>query len=164
LWGRNRQHGAGKSSFPYFKGDFAMKKMFLVATAFLTLSGTAFAEDFICGGNNCFDSYQGITVGGSANFGGFGAGVFTGDEGGVKIEKVGSAMTDLKLNLAGDTCGLDCQDGGFTFSASAMESLSVLGAALGTQSGQTVSVVNEGGVFSHADFNFGRINVGGSTE
>jgi hypothetical protein len=156
LWGRNRQHGAGKSSFPYFKGDFAMKKMFLVATAFLTLSGTAFAEDFICGGNNCLD----IKIASSADFEGVGGGRFVGDMGDIKVEKTGSAMTDLKLNLVGDTCGVDCQDGEFTFTASAMESISVLGTALGTLSGQTVSVADEGGVKTRLDFIFDRTTVG----
>lgn len=130
----------------------------LVAAVTIGLSGIALAGD--CGGNQCFDNYSGISLGGSSSFGGFGAGVFVGDEGGIKVEKLGSGMTDLKLNVAGDTCGIDCQSGTFTFNASAMEAVSVLGGAIGTQSGQSVSVVNEGGAFSRADFSLGKFNIG----
>jgi len=133
-----------------------MKKKILVAMAVLLLSGTAYADDFICGGNNCQD----ITVASSADFEGFGGGMFTGDEGRIEVEKSGMGLADLNLNLSGATCGLNCKDGTFGLVATAMESISVLGTAFGTQTGQTVSVVDEGGVFSRIDFIFDRTTVG----
>lgn len=128
----------------------------LVAALALGFAGTASAGCVEVG--SCFDNYQGISLGGSASFGGFGAGVFNGDEGGIRVDKEGSAMTKLDLKVAGSACDINCSNTKFTFDATAMEKVSVLGGAIGTQSGQGVNVVNEGGAFSKADFSLGKIN------
>jgi len=135
-----------------------MKKMFLAGVIALSLTQSVFATD--CGQDGmCLDTFQKVTIGGSANFGGFGADMFTGDEGGVKVEKVGYSATDLVMNVGGDLCGADCQSGSFNFSAKAGEMLSVMAGAVGTKPGETVSAVNEGGVFSNATFQFGNFNL-----
>lgn len=107
-------------------------------------------------GDMCVETLDGykVTLGGNANFGGFGSGMFLGQEGGVKVEKIGFGNTDLKLNIGGNLCGLNCQDGSFTFTANAGESVNVMAGALGTTSGETVTAINEGGAFSNATFQF----------
>ncbi len=136
-----------------------MKKLHLVlSAAVLALAATSASAECMEGGS-CFDSFQKISIGGSANFGGFGAGMFTGEEGGVLVEKVGYGATDLTLNVGGDLCGADCQSGSFNFTAKAGEMLSVMAGATGTVPGETVSAINEGGVFSNATFEFGKVNI-----
>lgn len=141
-----------------------MKKFLAIAStaalstlAFAAFTTSASAECLQEG--SCFDSYHGVTLGGSANFGGFGAGVFNGEDGGILINKEGGGSTNLTLDVAGNLCGIDCQDGSFTFNAKAYEIISVMAGASGQTSGETVSVLNEGGVFTRADFDFGKINV-----
>lgn len=104
-------------------------------------------------GDMCIDgnveAYK-VTIGGNANFGGFGSGMFIGQEGGVKVEKIGFGNTDVKMNIGGSLCGLNCQDGSFSFAAHAGESVNVMAGAIGTESGKTTSVINQGGAFSDA--------------
>ncbi|MCD5381529.1 MAG: hypothetical protein LR008_03070 [Candidatus Pacebacteria bacterium] len=131
-------------------------------TATLSFANVASADCMQAG--SCFDTYQGVSIGSTASFGGFGAGQFTGEQGGVLIEKSGYADTETTLNVAGDVCGADCQDGSFTANTSSGEWLSVIAGAAGTTPGDTVSVINEGGVFSNATFSFGKINVSPSDQ
>lgn len=140
-----------------------MKKIFFSTIATIAsvmmfgLATTASADCMEEG--SCFDNFQQISIGGSANFGGIGAGQFSGEDGGVLIEKEGYGSTDTTLNIGGDLCGADCQDGSFSFNAEAGEWISIMSGAQGTTPDETVSVINEGGVFSGADFQFGTRNV-----
>ncbi|MBP6881760.1 MAG: hypothetical protein KBC35_03995 [Candidatus Pacebacteria bacterium] len=126
-----------------------MKRFMLLALIF-GLAPPALAVD--CG-DMCIDgnveAYK-ITIGGNANFGGFGSGMFIGQEGGVKVEKIGFGNTDVKMNIGGSLCGLNCQDGSFSFAANAGESVKVLTGALSTTSGESAMAVNEGAAFSNA--------------
>ncbi len=127
-----------------------------IAALSLGIGGTAVAGCVELG--SCFDNFQALSVEGSASFGGFGAGVFNGEQGGIRVDKEGSAMTKLDLKVAGSACDINCSNTKFTFDATAMEKVSVIGGAIGTHSGQAVNVVNNGGAFSKADFSLGIIN------
>lgn len=139
-----------------------MKKFFALAAA-MAIPFAAFAGDYEdpCGGNQCYDAWENVSLGGSANFGGFGGSYFEGDEGYNLIEKGGSGSTNLTLSIGGDLCGPDCQDGGFQFEAQASEWVTVQTGALGSQSGVPVTAINEGGAFSGVTFQMGTTLSGG---
>lgn len=139
--------------------NFFTKKLSVIAIVLATLGFSAVASAECMQEGSCFDTYQGVSLGGSATFGGFGAGVFTGESGGVLIEKSGYADTNTTLSIAGDLCGADCQDGSFTHDASAGEWVSAIAGAAGTTPGEGVSVLNEGGAFSGVSFEFGKVNI-----
>ncbi len=146
----------------YFNEEILMKNLFLslsVAAISLGLSGVASATCVQEG--QCFDSYQGIEIGGASYFGGFGAGVFNGESGGVTVNKTGYGFTETTMNVGGDLCGVDCQSGSFTFTGAAGEMVDVSSTASGGTPGETVSAVNEGAAFSGVSFNFGKFNLSG---
>ena len=103
-----------------------------------------------CGGNQCQTTPppapSGFTfdICGGAAFQGVGAGTFTGSEGGVLIDKSGYGGVDLTLSAGGNLCGIDCQDGGFTFAGNAGEHVNVIAQSFGNTSGSLVSAENMG--------------------
>ena len=139
-----------------------MKKVIMsaVSVAALFIAAPSFAD--CIESTSCFSQFSTVSIGGSAAFGGFGTGVFYGDDGGVKVEKTGWGGTDLKMNVGGDLCGVNCQSGSFEFKATAGEMVNVLSAAVGTKPGESVGTVNEGGAFSSATFSFGHHGLGGT--
>ena len=132
--------------------------MMAMAMVFM-FTGFAFACDG--GGNMCDDGYgdyqqptQTVSLGGMSNFAGFGGGIFTGEEGGVDIQKSGYGMTEISLSAEGDTCGLDCEDAHFTFTGAAGEMVQVNTWAAGTLSDAPVQTINEGGTAVGLTFEF----------
>lgn len=142
------------SGFPLFFLENGMKKHLVVLVLALGLAPSLAIA--VCNDGMCIESLEGykVTIGGNSTFGGFGSGMFTGQEGGVKVEKIGFGISDTKINIGGTLCGLNCQDGNFTHSANAGETVGVTSVALGTKAGETVSAINEGGAFSNVTATF----------
>lgn len=144
------------SGFLFFLMEDSMKKfVFLIAA--LAAVGLGPPSAFACG-DMCVDDLTKVTVGGNANFGGFGGGMFIGPEGMVKVDKAGYAFTEVIINAGGSLCGASCQDGSFTFTGAAGERVDVTGWAKSTTPGATTSVVNEGAAFSNVTSQFGKVN------
>lgn len=135
-----------------------MKKVMVLLAMAVFMAGFALADDYAaCGGNQCPeapDTFQQISIGAMSNFGGYGGGVFTGDTGGVNIEKSGYGLTEMTLTASGDGCGLECGDAEFTFNGAAGEMIQVGSWAAGEMSDTPVSVINEGGTFSGLSLQF----------
>lgn len=121
----------------------------MAALVFVTPSFASCVES-----TSCFSQFSAVSIGGSANFGGYGTGVFNGEDGGIKVEKNGWGGTELVMEVGGNLCGVNCQSGSFGFKATAGERVDVMGGALGTTSGETVGVYNEGGAYGNATFSF----------
>ncbi len=140
------------------KRVLSMIKVALVATfamfGSIALTPAASAQEVStysgCGGNQCHNTPpptpSGFTfdIFGGAAFQGLGAGKFTGEEGGVLVEKTGYGGVDLTLSAGGNLCGFECQDGGFTFAGNAGEHVNVTAGAFGTKPGDVVSAENMG--------------------
>ncbi|MCA9358020.1 hypothetical protein KC902_02040 [Candidatus Kaiserbacteria bacterium] len=138
----------------------------LAAFAFGLMATPAFAEDATtytqpgpCGGNQCYDSFLGVQIGGDALSGGFGTSVFEGSEGMNEVLKQGYAKSETTLEIAGPLCGVECSDGSFTFSGSAGELVQTMTQAKGAESGVATSALNQAGAFSGVTFQFGKLNV-----
>lgn len=131
-----------------------MKKSFLAACAVFLglLSPLASACGDMCVQPIGYESK--FTVGGNANFGGFGGGMFLGQEGFVRAEKAGHSNVDVKMEVAGELCGIDCKKGKFSAVLEAGEWVKVSSGAFGTKSGETVTTSNGGGSFANATFQF----------
>jgi hypothetical protein len=85
-----------------------------------------------------------IDITGGSFFAGVGQGSFEGDSGQIDIDKIGGGETILNLYVVGDTCGFDCQDSSFDFTAKAFEAVQVLGTATGGTAGSPVILQNAG--------------------
>ncbi len=85
-----------------------------------------------------------FSVGGGAQFGGFGGAVFTGKEGYAMVEKVGTAGVNIKLDAAGNLCGVNCQSGNFTYTGYANEAVKASAGALTRQSELAATANNQG--------------------
>lgn len=70
-----------------------MKNFFLVVLSTMLI---AFGTTAIACGNQCDVDGYGIEIGGYSGFGGFGGGVFEGEEGYVLVEEFGSGETNTK--------------------------------------------------------------------
>jgi len=105
----------------------------------------------------CFQTFQNVGIGASANFGGFGEGVFHGKEGFVRVEKGGWGHTDLTLNMEGGLCGgVNCAAAGNNFhsKAGAGQFVETNAGAFGNRPGQAVGAFSEGGAFSSVTSSF----------
>lgn len=119
-------------------------KMALISIAIgFGLSHSAFATCV----TGCVESVPTTTtfsVGGGAQFAGFGGAVFTGKEGYAMVEKTGYSNVDVKLDAAGNLCGINCQSGNFTFTGNAGEHVLAKAGALSNQSGLAATATNQG--------------------
>ena len=133
-----------------------MKKLIFGLLAVLALG--IFSVSVLADGcDMCLTPISAVQVGGTANSGGFGTAMFTGDEGVSHALKEGGATNDLKLSVASDGCTSDCSDMSISFDASAWETVQTLSEAIGNTPGQTTTVVNENGVFTGATFGLSRL-------
>lgn len=98
-----------------------------------------------------------FTVGGGSLFSGMAGAVYEGSEGFAKVEKEGYGFTETTLNVGGDLCGVDCQDGSFTFKGAAGESVKAMSGAFTTQSGTAATAINQGQALSGVKFNFSKV-------
>ncbi len=98
-------------------------------------------------------------IGGTSMFGGLGQAAFEGKEGFAQVEKTGYAGTDTKLDAAGNLCGLNCQNGGFTFNGYAGEHVKAMSGAFSNQSGLGASAINQGLATSGVKFEFNKATV-----
>jgi len=132
-----------------------MKKLIglLAVLIFGLVTESALAD----GCDMCLTPISAVQVGGTANSGGFGTAMFTGDEGVSHALKEGGATNDLKLSVSSDGCTSDCSDMSISFDASAWETVQTLSEAIGKTSGQATTVVNENGVFTGATFGLSRL-------
>lgn len=136
-----------------------MKKFIsMIATIALAFG---FTTAFACPQDDPCDvgSISGFEIGSFANFAGFGGSVSTGDQVANLVEKEGAAFSSVDATVVGDGCGLDCTDVSISGTMSAFEQVHVLSAAMGEQSGEPVTAVNEGGAFSAAGFSFQKFNI-----
>ncbi len=94
--------------------------------------------------DTCIQSINGFSleVTGVGLTAGFGAVTPFGDEVAARVDK--SSLLDINNNVAisGDGCPGGCEDISLSITGKAMESISTIGAAIGTTSGNTVSIEN----------------------
>lgn len=128
-----------------------MKSAIISMIAILALAlGLATSANATCV-SGCVDSVPNATTfsaGGGAQFGGFGGAVFTGKEGYAMVEKTGYSNVDVKLDAAGNPCGINCQSGNFTFTGNAGEHVLAKAGALSNQSGLAATATNQGSAMS----------------
>lgn len=135
-------------------------KSTLAAAAFaLTGAVAAQAQEAT---STCYDCQPaptnsfGVSIGGGAAFGGFGGGMFEGQEGYALVEKNGYGGVDIGLTGEGAGCEVNCGTLGWSFNGYAGEHVTVGVGAYGTQAGTPVTAINEGQAFGQVQFSFTR--------
>lgn len=136
-------------------------KNILVATALVGFTGVASAT-CVQGCNPppppapLPNSSLSFEIGGTSMFGGLGQAAFEGKEGFAQVEKTGYGLTETTLNAGGNLCGIDCQDGSFSFKGASGESVKAMSGAFSNQSGLGASAINQGLATSGVKFEFNK--------
>lgn len=102
-------------------------------------------------------STQTVMVGGTATFGGAGTALFRGQEGFAKVEKQGFGQVVVDMNAGGNLCGVNCQNGTFTFAGTAGEQVKAMAGVMSTKSGMPAMVTNAGVANAVVRFDFSKL-------
>jgi hypothetical protein len=97
-----------------------------------------------------------LDITGGTFFAGIGQGSFEGGAGEIIIDKVGGGESILNVEIGGDFCGPDCQNGSYDFTATAFEGVQVQGTVIGNEMAMPTILQNSGQTLVGAQLMFQR--------